>query len=130
PPEADEQVEFVPPRTSAEQRIAEVWCDLLGIDRVGRDDNFFHLGGHSLLAARTVTRTRDLFSIALSVRALFEHPTLARFAAHVDEARGGTEEAIDAAEERGAHPLSFQQRQLLFFDELTPGGSTYNAALP
>ena len=69
---------FVAPRTPTRDGIAEIWRDVLGVERVGADDNFFHLGGHSLLAARVVTQVRERFAIELSVRALFEHPTLAR----------------------------------------------------
>jgi amino acid adenylation domain-containing protein/FkbM family methyltransferase len=125
---------FVAPRTTTEERVAEIWQEILGIERVGADDSFFHLGGHSLLAARVVTRVRDDFAVDLSVRALFEHPTLGAFAENVAAARAETgearaeQEAGETARQR-AYPLSFPQQQLLFLDELTPGAATYNAAL-
>ena len=67
-----------------------MWAEVLGVERVGAHDNFFHLGGHSLLAARIVTQVRELFSVDLSVRALFERPTLRALAEHVDEARAAS----------------------------------------
>lgn len=124
---------FVAPRSTTEEFIAEVWQEVLGLDRVGADDNFFHLGGHSLLAARVATRVREHFAVELSVRALFEHPTLAAFAERVEAAGTGVDDEVSdgepgAAQQR-AYPLSFPQQQLLFIDELTPGAATYNAAL-
>jgi aryl carrier-like protein len=67
---------FVPPATDAELLLAEIWSELLGVPRLGLDDNFFHLGGHSLLAARLVARLRARTTLELPLRALFEQPTL------------------------------------------------------
>jgi amino acid adenylation domain-containing protein len=131
--------DFLAPRTETEQAIAEIWATVLGVDPVGARDNFFNLGGHSLLAARVVTQVRKRFAISLSVRALFEQPVLAAFAAHVDGVRGVEVAAPAPVEGVGAietpvhagdvTPLSFPQQQLLFFDQLSPGSITYNAAL-
>ena len=122
---------FVPPQTEAENRIAEIWREILGVERVGAHDNFFHVGGHSLLAARVVTRVRERFSTELSVRALFEHPTLAAFAAHVAGATS-SKRSDQQAHRDGAPatcPPSFPQQQLLFIDKLAPSGvATYNGA--
>jgi amino acid adenylation domain-containing protein len=133
------------PETPTEMTLAEVWLSVLGVDRVGADDNFFNLGGHSLLAARVVTQVRQRCEVDISVRALFEHPTLREFAAAVDAAHtaGAAVHAADsmptavdtaapasaAPSSATAYPLSFPQQQLLFFDQLTPGSVTYNAAL-
>jgi non-ribosomal peptide synthetase component F/acyl carrier protein len=125
----------VAPRTETEEAIAEVWQRVLGIDRVSSEDSFFALGGHSLLAARIATEVRRRFAIELSVRALFDHPTLAGFAESVDAARAPApagEPSQEAGSERAdeeRHPLSSQQQQLLYFDALRPGTPVYNAAL-
>ena len=129
-----QQHAFVPPRNPLEETIAAIWSELLHIDSVGAHDNFFHLGGHSLLAAQVVTRLRKQLGANLSVRTLFEQPTLSAFA---EQVAGGLAEprqmpvnttALDAAEV-GNYPLSSTQQQLLFLDELTPEEPTYNAAL-
>ena len=76
---------FAAPRTAVEQTIAKVWADVLGCPAVGLGDNFFDLGGHSLLAAQVVTRLNATMSGAVSVRAIFDQPTLAAFAREVEQ---------------------------------------------
>jgi acyl carrier protein len=65
-----------PPCTDVERRLAAMWMELLGVDQVGREENFFALGGHSLLVTRIVSRIRNEFSVELPIRALFEQPTV------------------------------------------------------
>jgi natural product biosynthesis luciferase-like monooxygenase protein/amino acid adenylation domain-containing protein len=75
---------FVAPRTAAEQRLAAIWRDLLGVQQIGARDNFFDLGGHSLLAMRLVTRVHQEFGVRLPPGALFEHAVLAELAECID----------------------------------------------
>ena len=124
---------FVAPRTPTEIRIAEIWRTVLGVERIGADDNFFHIGGHSLLGARVVTQVREQFAIELSVRALFEGASLSAFAARVDEAvaGGGAKEVTETVDETAAvsvFPPSYPQQQMLFIDRLAPDVATYNGA--
>ncbi len=78
---------YVPPASDDERQIAEVWAEVLGLERVGRHDRFFDLGGHSLLATRVVSRLSRLFEVELPLRALFQEPTVAGLAAAVERAR-------------------------------------------
>ena len=68
------------PVGALEEQLAVIWRDLLGVDELGRHSNFFALGGHSLLAAQIVGRTRKAFNVDISLRDLFENPTVAQFA--------------------------------------------------
>jgi len=125
------------PLGETEGRIAEIWCEALGVDGIRRADSFFRLGGHSLLAARVIAQARERFAIKLSVRSLFEQPTLAEFAAHVDQVLTEAAPANVAAaapegarqETLGRYPVSMNQQQLLFFDQLERGSIVYNAGL-
>jgi amino acid adenylation domain-containing protein len=80
---SDRRNDFVAPRNETERAVAEIWGKVLGLERLGAHDNFFELGGHSLMATRVVSRVRDSFGVELSIRALFDSPTVAEFAAVV-----------------------------------------------
>jgi thioester reductase-like protein len=86
PDRAEATSEFVPPATPTEERLAEIWADLLHVERVGARDSFFELGGHSLLAVQVQARVRDAFGVEVPLRRLFESPVLADFAAIVESA--------------------------------------------
>jgi acyl carrier protein len=73
------------PRDETEQRIARIWQDALGIDEVGINDNFSRLGGHSLLAIRIVADLRKVFQVDLSIKALFDAPTVAELSSYIKE---------------------------------------------
>jgi amino acid adenylation domain-containing protein len=87
--EAPKADSFVLPRSELERRLASLWQDVLGIDRVGATDDFFQLGGHSILATRLVARVRDAFGVRLSLRRLLDHPTVAGLAAVLVEHGAG-----------------------------------------
>lgn len=88
---AEEMMDLIPPRTPAEELVAKIWGDVLGVEKVGIESNFFHLGGHSLLASNIVLRLREIFRVELPVRSLFEMPTVAGIVKAMSEIRGGRE---------------------------------------
>jgi amino acid adenylation domain-containing protein len=75
---------FVAPRNSTEQRIAEIWCMLLKLERVGVHNNFFGLGGHSLLAIQIINRLEESFGLEVPLDVIFNSPSVAELAAYVD----------------------------------------------
>lgn len=76
--------DFVRPHTETEKGLAAVWAELLKVENIGINDDFFDLGGHSLLAIKSVSRIRDVFEVDLQIRNLFERPTLAGLAEVID----------------------------------------------
>jgi acyl-coenzyme A synthetase/AMP-(fatty) acid ligase len=68
---------YAPPRNDVDELLAIVWAEVFGVERVGIHDDFFALGGHSLLATQIVARLRDLVGLEVSLRSLFERPTIA-----------------------------------------------------
>ena len=81
------------PRTPLEESLAELWRDLLGVERIGRDDDFFTLGGHSLLATRLTSRLRDRLQVEVPPQLVFQTPQLAALA-----------EALERVRETGVRP--------------------------
>ncbi|HXV98345.1 MAG TPA: thioesterase domain-containing protein, partial [Anaerolineae bacterium] len=84
--------EFASPQTPTEEILAMLWGEVLGLKQVGRFDNFIELGGHSLLATQLITRIRDTFKVDLSLRRLFEIPTIAAVADFIDHIQTANEQ--------------------------------------
>ena len=131
-PEYGTAARFLPPRTPGEEVLAGIWADLLGLERVGADENFFELGGHSLLAMAVVGTVREVFGVEMPLRALFEGPTVAEMSRAVEALRRDGAPALPPVvpvPRDGAPPLSYAQERLWFLDRLEPGSTVYNAPL-
>jgi amino acid adenylation domain-containing protein len=127
--EHDEQ-RFVAPRGPVEQVLAAIWSEVLHVERVGRDENFFALGGHSLLAIQIVTRIRAAFDVDLPLHHLFQAATIAGLAEQIElllrAADGVQTPPIERISRDQALPLSFAQQRLWFLDQLDPHNPSYN----
>src|SRR6185436_17755755 len=119
--------DHVAPRTELERRLCEIWQEVLGVQRVGIEDDFFALGGHSLLATRVVSRVRAALGRELPLRALFENPTIRGLCESLPELGGGLVlPPIEVVAQREGLPLSSAQQRLWFIDRLEGGSSQYN----
>jgi amino acid adenylation domain-containing protein len=121
---------FTAPRTLVEQRLAQIWAEVLHLTEVGVADNFFSLGGHSLLVMQVMARVRKAFQIELPLRSLFESPTIARLAQRVETAlRLGQNlpaPPIVPVSREQSLPLSFAQQRMWFLAQLEPDVAVYN----
>ncbi|HEX8272004.1 MAG TPA: non-ribosomal peptide synthase/polyketide synthase, partial [Longimicrobiaceae bacterium] len=119
------------PRSDAEEILAGIWAEVLGLETVSVDAGFFDLGGHSLLATQVVSRARQAFGVEVPLRMLFEAPTVAALAGRIEELRSaGTRAAppvlpVPRVEGEGL-PLSYAQQRLWMVDRLQPGSPVYN----
>ncbi len=131
-PEETAERPYTAPRTPAEEIVAGIWAEVLGVERVGLGEGFFDLGGHSLLAGRVVSRLRAAFGVELPLRDFFLDPTVDGVARRVEAARGGGVEAppIPRARRDRRLPLSYAQERLWLVDQLQPGNTAYNSFLP
>ncbi len=94
---AEHQDDYIAPRSSLEQRLAEIWSEVLGLECVGIHQNFFELGGHSLLATQLISRVQDAFQVKLSLRSFFFAPTVAELAVTIGQARAEQAESEEIA---------------------------------
>jgi len=124
---------YVAPRTPTEEKVAEIYCEVLELKRVGIDDGFFELGGHSLLATKVRSRVLDTFHVELEARRVFELPTVALLSKHIEalcQPHGAMPliAALIPANEPGPRPLSFAQQRLWFLHQHDGPGATFNMA--
>jgi amino acid adenylation domain-containing protein len=131
-PEID--ASYAAPRNPVQEVLAGIWSELLGVERVGVDDDFFQLGGHSLLVAKLAARVRQVFTVELSMVEVFKTPTVAGLAEAVERAqRGNAARGLPELPPVGRTrrdrpiPLSFPQERVWFLDQLSAGGNiAYN----
>ncbi|MES1243277.1 MAG: amino acid adenylation domain-containing protein, partial [Acidobacteriota bacterium] len=127
-PEA-EKSEGGAPRTPAEQVLASIWSELLGVPSVGLEDDFFELGGHSLLAIQLVSRVRETLGVEIPLRALFERPTLAGMAGEIAAGQGVAAPPVVPVSRDEPLPLSYAQQRLWILDQMEIGLTAYNLPL-
>ncbi|MEV4702014.1 amino acid adenylation domain-containing protein [Actinoplanes sp. NPDC049316] len=126
---AGAQADFIAPRTATEQLVADVWADLLGVEKVGVHDDFFSLGGTSLQLTRLAVRLRAATGEQIALRGLFAATTVETQAALIAASTAPTEAPIVPVPRDGALPLSSGQRRLWFLDRMHPGSPEWVAPL-
>ncbi|MFE0627637.1 non-ribosomal peptide synthase/polyketide synthase [Streptomyces sp. NPDC058864] len=115
------------PRTPREELLAEQFAAVLGLERVGIDDDFFALGGHSLLAMRLISRIRTAVGAEVTLRAVFDAPTVARLAALLDGESAAQRPPLVAARALPERlPLSSAQRRLWLLHQVDAADPAYN----
>jgi amino acid adenylation domain-containing protein len=118
-----------PPSTPVEGVIASIWEELLGVEAVQRDDNFFDLGGHSLAALRLLSRLREAFGIELRLHELFESQVLSALASAVERARGRAAQRYEAPKPVAIDqvvPLSYEQSDIWVQNQATGSSRLFN----
>ncbi|HWW77088.1 MAG TPA: SDR family NAD(P)-dependent oxidoreductase, partial [Pyrinomonadaceae bacterium] len=110
-PKVNREGPYVPPRSEAERRIAEIWQDVLGVEHVGVNDNFFELGGSSLFAVQVLSRLRKEFGAEIPPALIFEGATISALAKLLTE-DGGDKPAFNERQSRGERRKAKAQERL------------------
>ena len=124
---------YVAPHTPLEKELTSVWESVLKVKQIGVHDNFFKLGGHSLLATQVCSRIRNTYTVDVSLKSLFEHPTIKALTpiiqSLIQEKKRSLVPPLVPMDRPEALPLSFAQQRLWFLDQLLPEVSLYNTPL-
>ncbi|MGE6593561.1 amino acid adenylation domain-containing protein [Bacillus mycoides] len=113
-----------------EEEMVDIWKKEIGLDSVQLDDHFFKIGGHSLLLTKIMGAIQDRFNVQVSLRALFETPTVRGMAKQVQESKNDSLDEIEPETiNRHQIPLSFNQQRLWFMDRLTTEKAAYNVPM-
>ncbi|NER99131.1 MAG: amino acid adenylation domain-containing protein, partial [Symploca sp. SIO1B1] len=122
-------LDIVAPKTATEEKLVQIWSEVLNLQAVGVENNFFDLGGNSLHASRVLARISEKFNSELSLKTIFAAPTIAQLAKHLDSAK--TETSLPPLVptptlRENKIPLSLAQQRLWFLDRLETNKSIYN----
>ncbi|NEO77192.1 non-ribosomal peptide synthetase [Moorena sp. SIO4G3] len=123
--------EYLLPQTPTQEIIANIFASVLEVTQVGISDNFFELGGHSLLATQLISRIRQSFKVEISIRTLFESPTVTQLEHSINQL-SQTDTTLPTSvikavlRDGQSFPLSSAQERLWFLDRLQTGNPTYN----
>ncbi|QLE51262.1 amino acid adenylation domain-containing protein [Nostoc sp. C057] len=122
---------FIAPRNSTEATLFSIWAELLGLEQIGIDDNFFNLGGHSLIAAQMLSRIREGFQVELFFHHIFANPTIAGLAGLIEQHSQLKQQlqrpAMQPIPRSGYLPASFAQERVYFIQEVAPESAAYQA---
>ncbi|OIK22018.1 non-ribosomal peptide synthase/polyketide synthase [Bacillus amyloliquefaciens] len=127
-PEAGLQtgIDYVAPRTSMEEQLVCIWQDVLKVKEIGVKDNFFDLGGHSLRGMTLIAKIHKQFSKNISLREVFQCPTIEEMAKAIAEAEADRPDYIPAAEEKDVYPVSSVQKMVYLSTQIEGGELSYN----
>ncbi|HWP20996.1 MAG TPA: amino acid adenylation domain-containing protein [Burkholderiaceae bacterium] len=116
------------PRGPVEQVVWDIWREVLKQPHFGVHDNFFELGGHSLQATQVMSRIREALQAELPLRVLFEGPTVADLARHIEQsgAQAPSLPAVHRTPRGGPLPVSFSQRRMWLVQQFAPSATAYN----
>ena len=126
----NEQSTFSEARTPTERLLVPIWKDVLKLDAVSIEDNFFDLGGHSLLIAKVIQKVEQAQSILLEYRDVFDNPTIESLASDIDSKMGqGNSHLVNPIvprENLQKSALSLAQQRLWYLDKMDPGSTHFN----
>ncbi|MGG1721343.1 condensation domain-containing protein, partial [Bacillus wiedmannii] len=119
-------VEYEAPRNTVEEKLVSIWQDILDIENIGIQHNFFEIGGHSLKATTMVSRIHKDLKVELPLRQIFKTPTIKGIGEYIDSTKESVYASIKKVEEQDYYPLSSAQRRLYILNKIEGSGVSYN----
>ncbi len=123
---ADTGIEYVAPENEMEERLADMWKEILGAERAGVNDNFFELGGHSLKAAALISRVHREFGVEIPLKEIFSRQSIRNLAGYIRETGRSIYASIGKAEEKEYYPASSAQKRLYVLGQIEGPSTVYN----
>ncbi|WP_233230784.1 non-ribosomal peptide synthetase [Bacillus pumilus] len=118
--------EYISPQTETERLVAHIWEEVLEVPQIGKHDHFFECGGHSLRGMKMLNRLYEEMHVELTLKSLFESPTLDAFALAVDQADQTEMKRVEIAEEAAYYPVTSAQKRLFVLEKMTDAEQSYH----
>ncbi|TYS32217.1 amino acid adenylation domain-containing protein [Bacillus pumilus] len=118
--------EYTSPQTETERLVAHIWEEVLEVPQIGKHDHFFECGGHSLRGMKMLNRLYEEMHVELTLKSLFESPTLDAFALAVDQADQTEMKRVEIAEEAAYYPVTSAQKRLFVLEKMTDAEQSYH----
>ncbi|MCU0285504.1 MAG: condensation domain-containing protein, partial [Acidobacteria bacterium] len=117
---------YVAPANEVEEKLTDIWQEVLKIEKIGVTDNFTELGGHSLLIMSIISKIHRAFNVELELTDVFDHPTIKELAQLIMKSKQTIFAAIEPAEKKEYYPLSSSQKRLYILQQMNPGSLAYH----
>ncbi|MEQ8167771.1 MAG: amino acid adenylation domain-containing protein [Candidatus Eremiobacterota bacterium] len=128
-PETEASKDYVPPENDTEKKLVEIWEEILAINHISIEDNFFSIGGHSLKAAILQAKILKTFNVTVSFNEIFKSPTVKLLAEKIGKLAREEFLSVIFAEEKDFYPLSSAQKRLFIINQMEPDSITYNVPI-
>jgi len=114
------------PRNSIEEKLVDIWREVLRVENIGINDNFFELGGHSLKATSLIAKIHKVFNAEVSLKEIFANPTIKGIREYIEVSKECIYSSIELAEERAYYEMSSAQKRIYTLQQLEPNSTSYN----
>ncbi|MBL6449163.1 amino acid adenylation domain-containing protein [Fulvivirga sp. 29W222] len=128
-PDPDKPTElsgYITPRNETEKQLSKIWQSILGLQKVGVNENFFDIGGHSLKATQLISQVQKEMDVDLSIREVFTYPTIMELAHIIDERENVAFKHIEALEPKALYAVSHGQKRMWILDQLEKNSLAYH----
>lgn len=119
-------IEYVAPRTDTERRLITIWGEVLGVEQIGIDNNFFEIGGHSLKATVLMSKIQKEFNILIDMKDVFDYPTIRELSICMNNKNQSEYCKIQKVEKRPYYPVSSSQKRIYTLAQIDPQSKSYN----